>query len=260
MPSPFPGMDPYLEGYLWPDVHQRLAIAICDQLTPQIRPAYVARVNLYTVRDTHPEEDIGILYPDVEVFEKKKHIQEPTSSYHGDLPPITPATGTIPTVGFPEVRIPEIEIRDRKKNTLITAIELLSPVNKRRPGLEPYREKRRKLNQSGVHLLEIDLIRRGERPFSHPTLHGSHYLMALTRAGTGKTDIWSIAIKDRLPVLPVPLKDTESDARLDLGQALTGIYDRSDYQLSIDYREVPPPPEFIEEDARWINTLLAPHR
>lgn len=26
MPSPFQGMDPYLEGYLWPDVHSALSI------------------------------------------------------------------------------------------------------------------------------------------------------------------------------------------------------------------------------------------
>ncbi len=44
MPSPFPGMDPYLEGYLWPDVHHRLATQISDQLMPMLRPRYVARV------------------------------------------------------------------------------------------------------------------------------------------------------------------------------------------------------------------------
>ncbi len=38
MPSPFPGMDPYLEGYLWPDVHSALANKIRQQLT-QIAPA-----------------------------------------------------------------------------------------------------------------------------------------------------------------------------------------------------------------------------
>jgi hypothetical protein len=42
MPSPFPGMDPYLEGYLWSDVHHRLATQISDQLMPLLRPQYVA--------------------------------------------------------------------------------------------------------------------------------------------------------------------------------------------------------------------------
>ena len=257
MPSPFPGMDPYLEGYLWPDVHHRLAVGICDQLIPQIRPAYVARVNLYTVQDTSPEEDIGIMYPDVEVF-KKSRVEEPKSaSYGASLPPLTPITASIPATEAIEVRIPTVEIRDRKQNQLITAIEILSPVNKRNPGLGPYREKRRRLHESSVHLLEIDLIRRGERPFSHPYIPKSDYLMTLMRAGVGKADVWAFSVKDKLPVVPIPLKAPDKDARLDLGRVLTDIYDRSDYQLSVDYeKEPPPPPKFSEESIKWMQTLL----
>ncbi len=63
MPSPFPGMDPYLEGYLWPDVHHRLATQISDQLMPVLRPRYVARIEIQVVQDATPEADIGIMYP-----------------------------------------------------------------------------------------------------------------------------------------------------------------------------------------------------
>ena len=56
MTTPFPGMDPYLEGYLWPDVHQELASVIKGLLAPQISPGYVARLSSYTVEDTSPEE------------------------------------------------------------------------------------------------------------------------------------------------------------------------------------------------------------
>ncbi len=54
MPSPFPGMDPYLEGYLWPDVHNALANKIRQHLTPQLRPRYTARLGVYVVEDTAP--------------------------------------------------------------------------------------------------------------------------------------------------------------------------------------------------------------
>ena len=67
MPSPFPGMDPYLEGYLWPDVHSALAGKIRQQLAPLLRPRYAARLAVYLVEDSAPESDIGIMYPDVEV-------------------------------------------------------------------------------------------------------------------------------------------------------------------------------------------------
>lgn len=57
MVSPFPGMDPYLEGDLWPDAHQALANQIRRQLTPLIQPKYVARLSRYVVEDAHPEQD-----------------------------------------------------------------------------------------------------------------------------------------------------------------------------------------------------------
>ncbi|MGC1309994.1 MAG: DUF4058 family protein [Phormidesmis sp.] len=41
MPSPFPGMDPYLEmPELWSEVHSRLIVAIADNLSEQLSDAY----------------------------------------------------------------------------------------------------------------------------------------------------------------------------------------------------------------------------
>ncbi len=248
-------MDPYLEGHLWPDVHQRLAAVICELLAPQVSPAYVARMSLYTVADTSPEEDVGILYPDVEVLRRK--AEEPAEEYAtAGSKPVTPVTITIPATRMVEVRIPVVEIRDRKHNQLITAIEIISPVNKRRPGLQPYIEKREQLHQSGVHLLEIDLIRRGQRPFTHPYLPQAHYLVTLMRAGQGRTDVWAFNVQDSLPVVPVPLKAPDEDAVLDLGEALALIYERGLYHLSIDYREAPPPPAFSAEAQEWMREKL----
>lgn len=69
MPSPFSGMDPYLEGYLWPDVHSALASKIRQYLTPLLRPKYAARLEVYFAEDPFLEGEIGILYPDLEVVE-----------------------------------------------------------------------------------------------------------------------------------------------------------------------------------------------
>ena len=49
MPSPFPGMDPYLEGNLWPDVHQALASEIRRQLANQLRPRYAVRLSVAAI-------------------------------------------------------------------------------------------------------------------------------------------------------------------------------------------------------------------
>ncbi|UBF30284.1 DUF4058 family protein (plasmid) [Kovacikia minuta CCNUW1] len=55
MPSPFPGTDPYLEGYLWANVHNALASKIQQQLVPKLRSDYTARLEIYLIGDTAPE-------------------------------------------------------------------------------------------------------------------------------------------------------------------------------------------------------------
>ncbi|HIC90231.1 MAG TPA: DUF4058 family protein [Anaerolineae bacterium] len=66
MSPPFPGMDPYLEGYLWPDVHARLVGQISRQLIPLLAPRYVVRLAVYFVGDRIPAHEIGVMFPDVE--------------------------------------------------------------------------------------------------------------------------------------------------------------------------------------------------
>lgn len=168
---------------------------------------------------------------------------------------ITPASVVLPTITSVKVRIPVIEIRSVENNLLITTIEILSPVNKRNPGLASYRKKRQQLYASNVHLLEVDLIRRGTRPFSHPSIPPAHYYVTLVRAKS-PTQIWGFNIQDRLPVVPVPLKAPDPDVVLDLGKALTLVYERSYYQAAIDYTQTPPPPPFSETDETWIKQQL----
>ena len=253
MPSPFPGMDPYLEGHLWPDVHNSLAYLISVQLTPRLGEPYIVHLNNYTVEDTSPEEDVGIMYPDVEIFRKADKLKEPAEAYGSGA--TTPETMVLPAIKPVDVRIPVVEIKDRKSNKLITAIEILSPVNKRRPGLQPYREKRLRLHHAGVHLIEIDLLRRGERPLAHPYLPKSHYLTTLVRADQGQTQVWAVDVKEPLPVIPVPLKAPDKDTFLDLNQALKELYEQRALDKSIDYSEAPPSPAFSEEELEWMRGL-----
>jgi hypothetical protein len=258
MKSPFPGMDPFLEGYLWPDVHNRLAAVISELLAPQIAPKYVARLELYTVDDSSPESEIGIMYPDVEILRRTSIVSEPMVAYGAvaEVVPISEPTVIIASNKAISINIPVVEIRDVAKNRLITAIEILSPVNKRKPGLDAYQEKRLDMHHSGVHLLEIDLLRRGTRPFVHPRLPQSDYLVLLMRAGTQKTEAWAFNLPEPLPVLPVPLAHPDADVQINLKQALDLIYERSMYQLSIDYAKDPPPPEFDAAAKAWIQEVV----
>lgn len=144
-----------------------------------------------------------------------------------------------------EFRQATVEVRRAADDRLVTAIEILSPVNKREPGLSDYRRKRSRLHQAGVHLLELDLIRRGTRPLPVALPTPVPYLVALTRGQARHVELWPLQLKDPLPLVPVPLLDPDPDVPLDLSAALATIYDEAAYDLSIDYTAVPPPPAFL---------------
>jgi hypothetical protein len=255
-------MDPYLEGYLWPDVHNALANKIRQQLTPLLRPRYTARLGVYVVEDTAPENDVGIMYPDVEVMlnqpasraEDPDHAPSAFSTVSTSA--ITPAALSIPVMLPVDVQLTNVEIRHTASNQLVTSIEIVSPVNKREPGLAQYRLKRQRLYQAGVHLIELDLIRRGVHPVAHRRIPAGAYFIALTRAHTGKTDVWPLMLRDPLPTIPVPLRPSDDDVALNLAAALMAVYEEAAYDLSIDYRQDPPPPALPEADRAWLRELM----
>ena len=80
MPSPFPGMDPYLEGSLWTGVHAGLSMEIVRQLSPRLLPKYVARTNERLVT-TSIDEGVAIstasIYPDAFVTETGRKLPMP---------------------------------------------------------------------------------------------------------------------------------------------------------------------------------------
>lgn len=263
MPSPFPGMDPFLEGYLWVDVHQALASKIREILAPQISPRYVARLAVSVLEDETGEAEISVMYPDVEIVEPtvKRTPRVAKESAVALTPnPTLRATPSIVVLTNLKYRQITVEIRDTGKNELVTTIEILSPVNKREPGAAKYRAKRQRLYDAGVHLLEIDLLRRGARVFTHSGIAPVPYLVLLTRAFTSKTRAWPIRLQDKLPTVIVPLRAQDPDILLDLQAAFTSIYDVARYDLTIDYTAKPPSPDLSARDAKWMRGLLATAR
>jgi hypothetical protein len=247
-------MDPYLEGYLWPDVHSALAHKIRQHLAPQIQPNYVARLEISVIEDVAFEAEIGVMYPDVEIIKQQPATPPPSAA---GVTVAEPVVTTAPlTITIPRVRLVNVEIRDVAANQLVTSIEILSPVNKREPNLSRYREKRDRIREAGVHLLEIDLIRRGTRIWPYRRIPDAPYIISLTRAAAEVMSVWPLQLAEPLPVLPVPLRPPDKDALLNLSAVLNELYDEAFYHLSIDYQQAPPPPPLAEPELAWLRQLL----
>lgn len=259
MPSPFPGMNPYLERRnMWADFHDAYLVELRNALSRQVRPNYIVKIEEYVyLHDIASEQD------------ERERLGQPDLSVHGNRLPVTgvavavadsPAAVETP----PEVelfRISYLEVRDRDDRTLITAVELLSPSNKSNAeDRTQHLFKWRRLLASSANLVEIDLLRGGER-MPWVDIPPCDYCVAVSRRiERPRVSFWPIRLRDRLPVIPVPLRPGEPEPTLDLQALLHKVYDDAGYGDYV-YRAVPEPHLDPPDDA-WaaeiVSTATAP--
>jgi hypothetical protein len=245
-------MDPYLEGSLWTSVHTSLAVEIARQLNRRLSPRYVAMTVRRFVMDTPDESEIviGEIYPDVAVA--RVGVTDGARSAAGTIaPPLRMAT--LIRTPIPHVTV---EIRDVEHRQLVTVIEVLSPTNKRGDGRTEYLDRRDRILRSTAHLIEIDLLRKGRRVPMRGKLPSAAYFVFLCRVDQRlSTDIWPIRLGQPLPEFPVPLIAGDDDAKLDLQQALTAVYDDNRLSSLINYSK-PPEVPLKPKQATWVEKHL----
>lgn len=256
MPSPFPGMDPYLEDPIdWSDVHVRLMVAISRQLTAQVTPHFYVRVEqrIWIVGPDDPER--RLIIPDVYVAQSSSP-PGPSAAAH-----ITITTPTLVTA-FEEFELYEhyLDIYDARSRSVIATIEVLSPTNKLAGAKRAaFLDKRRTVMASPAHWIEIDLLRSGERP---PEVTGKSDYYALLKRGeqSGSYEVWYSNLRDPLPTIAVPLRSPFPDVPLDLQAALDSAYAEAHYDDQITYQGNPPPPSLSRADAAWAVARIAAWR
>lgn len=256
MPSPFPGMDPYLEAPgLWPDVHDELISAVRNQLNQRLPGHYRARTRerVYISDETDPGRQF--LIPDVHV-----RIVGPSQESGASTAVASVAEPlTITTLIEEDITELLIEIVDLRDESVVTVIEVLSPSNKVpvARGFDSYHAKRLQIVRSPANLVEIDLLRGGQRVPIVEELPACEYLVHVSRAwNRPQGTVWPIALPQSLPPIDVPLREGDSECPLDLQAALDESYRRGAYDRTIDYHRDPPPPPLGDDQLGWAQQIL----
>lgn len=244
----FPGMNPYLESpYRWPEIHTWLIVELARTLNPQLKPKYRAAVETRIYTDS-----VLVGIADAAVFEKpnispKRMISVAIAT--------KPERVTVPMMS--EVTERYLEIRERETQRVLTVIEVLSPANKRAgQGRKKYLEKRQNIFDSSTHLVEIDLLRKGE-PMPLCEEQTAAYQILVSRARDRPiADRYAFNLQEPIPKFPIPLDGKDIESVIDLKELLNRISQDSGIEESIDY-SVQPQPELSAADLDWVRSLSA---
>lgn len=257
MPSPFPGMDPYLEAATeWSSFHSALIAEIARQLNAGLPPNYAARIEaqIYVIPTNERYS------PDVTVYERPRpQLKGGTAVAEKPQvrePEIIPALEEERTVRFVQI------VQMKPAREVVAVIELLSPANKRAysKGRETYLRKQQRILASDSHFLEIDLLREGEYTLSAPQSKVQEagafdYLISLSQSDyRANYYVWRLQLSETLPCFALPLWNRE-EVIIDLQAAFNSCYEGGRYREELDYT-VPPEPPFTPEQEIWANDLL----
>jgi hypothetical protein len=258
MNMPFPGMDPYLEHpALWPGVHNRLLVAVANQLQPRLLPRYIASL----------EERVYVEGPQHEMIPDILVRQRPNAGRATAVAELEADKPVVLAVENQEIHESYVEILDRYAGMkVVTVIEVISPTNKvAGPGRTAYLRKQRETLAGERHVVEIDLLRRGRHilcipPWRARDLGRYDYLTCVNRwPNRNQFELYPCRLPNRLPRIRVPLVEPDPDVPLDLQTALEQVYQEGTYMLRVRYDQRCEP-RLRPADQRWANECWAAYR
>lgn len=212
------GMHPALEQpKYFPDLHASLSVYIRDWLAPRLPERYSISVE----RGLSMTNESGVAKqyrPDASI-DQVKSSEVP----YADAIVVQPPSFSVEVLGQPQRHV---AIRDEAES-LVTAIEILSPANKTGDGYEDFRRKQEQLAEKGIHLVEIDLLKQGKRRCRDERVDQADYVMTVQRSGSRHANVWIVALGEALPAIPVPLLAPDADVPLPLEHILQEYLEKS---------------------------------
>jgi hypothetical protein len=267
MPSPFPGMDPYLENpEIFPDFHDSAITYLREALQASLPAPYFAALG----RRVWIEVSRRSVGPDVQIQRASAGILSPR-------PAVTSSASTVATqllarpllvkVAHDEFREPFIDIYtgSDKGKLLVASIEILSLSNKApgEQGRELYLRKQKEILASKAHLIEIDLLRGGEHVSAVPLEAATEvcgdfdYHVSVHCFDDRETFfVYPIRLEERLPPISIPLLPGDAPVTLDLQAVFNRCYDAGPYSREVRYGEDKVIPALEPDQAVWVSALV----
>lgn len=255
MPSPFPGMDPYIESSgLWGDFHGSMLAVMRGELNHRLPKGYVASIELYVWT---PERQTVVgrraVQPDVCVREEKRQTRSTATA----TAVAAPVTIVLPAVERRKRRY--LRIMDVRTKSVVTVIELLNPANKKMgDDRQAYLAKRNEYLANRLNLVEIDLLRGGQRsPIGEHPPEVADYCVVVCRGWEFPlAGFWTFTIRDPLPEIPIPVSQDLPDTLLPLRDCVDRTYDEGRYAEALPYDE-PLRPRPAKRDSAWLREVVS---
>jgi len=259
MPSPFPGMDPWLERpRVFPTLHNNLITYLQAALKKLLPRGYVAAGanRVYVDPELKREPDVGVF-----------GTGAPPEARGGTAAALAGA-GLLVIAADPvaePVEVPYLEILSTEDDRLVTAIEVVSLSNKRPgdAGRVSYQQKQGEFRASGVNLVEIDLLRRGPHVTAVPLVRlraaapeFAYHVCVSSAEHPHAFYVAPVRLADRLPVVPIPLDAGVSPVPLDLQAAFDRCYDEGPLPDLARYDRKQPDPPLSAEQQAWAEGVL----
>ncbi len=249
-------MDPFLENQEWEDFHTRFNTVISELLCPTLEPDYLVRVERRVYLERVGEDAATMRQADVAILS----TDSPLPSGRRELASAGTATATECMLILPMQRSETyLVIRHRPTMEVVTVIELLSPSNKRSggDGRREYLSERDELLSSTSHLVELDLMRGGERlPMDGSLPPGEYHAIISRTYRRPRASVYSWTMQQAMPKIPIPLRRGDDDCWLDLQTAFTTVYALARYDLSVNYQtQLDPLPD--PSLAGWLSQITS---
>jgi hypothetical protein len=253
MPSPFPGMDPYLENpSIWSDFHGTFLVCLRAELNRLLPKGFVARWDRYVWVDDPDCDSLQVLgQPDVFVSDL---VGGESPAPAGTIL-AAPATITLPVLD-PKGK-PFVKIIDVQKRRVVTVVEMLSPANKKAgKDRDAYLAKRQEYLRAKTNLVELDFLRTGLRPpVEGGRPPGDYYVIVSRVEDYPRAAIWPLTVRDSIPPLPIPLVPELEPVWMAIWPSMAQAYQDARLDDDIDYSQ-PPIPSLSEPDATWARELI----